>query len=63
MAVDTVKRNKRQYEWQKENRERLNFVMPKGYKARIQQAADAEGISASEWIRRAIDYMLDEVGM
>lgn len=48
------KRNDRQYLWQKENTDRINFTMPKGRKAEIQEAARAEGISASEWINKAI---------
>ena len=34
--------------------DRINFVMPKGRKSEIQEAAKAEGISASEWINKAI---------
>lgn len=48
------KRNERQYSWQKVNTDRINFTMPKGRKAEIQEAAKAEGISASEWINKAI---------
>lgn len=34
--------------------DRINFVMPKGRKARIQECADKAGISASAWINCAI---------
>lgn len=34
--------------------DRINFVMPKGRKAEIQECAQREGISASEWINAAI---------
>lgn len=48
------KRNDRQYAWQKENTDRLNFTMPKGRKAEIQAYAKSAGMSASEWINTAI---------
>lgn len=59
MAIDVEKRNKRQNKWIKENSDRINFIMPKGTKERIQQAAAAAGISSSEWIRRTILEKLD----
>ena len=34
--------------------DRINFVMPKGTKEKIQAAASREGISNAEWIRQAI---------
>ncbi|MED9905276.1 MAG: hypothetical protein UFG06_13990 [Lachnospiraceae bacterium] len=46
------KRNQRQYTWQKDNTDRLNFTMPKGTKDRILQAA-GKG-NASDWMREAI---------
>lgn len=52
--VDTIKRNKRQNIWQKENADRINFIMPKGMKEQIKNAADACGLSSSEYIREAI---------
>ena len=59
MAVDTVKRNKRQYEWQKENSERINFTMKKGTKERIKHAAEVRGMKPSEFIRAAIEQELE----
>jgi hypothetical protein len=56
---DAQKRNKRQYQWQAENKDRINFTMPKGRKEKIKEAAQAEGISASEWINAAITEKLD----
>lgn len=56
--VDTQKRNKRQYEWQKENTDRLNFVMPKGMKSRIIEASEKLDMNASEFIRVAINEKL-----
>ena len=54
MAVDIKARNIRQNNWQKENTDRINFTMPKGRKEEIRKCADAEGVSASEWINQAI---------
>lgn len=48
------KRNDRQYQWQVENTDRLNFRMPKGRKAEIQAYARSAGMTASEWINQAI---------
>lgn len=48
------KRNIRQYNWQKENTDRINFTMPKGTKEEIKAYARSKGISASEWINEAI---------
>ena len=58
MAVDTVKRNKRQYEWIKQNTERINCLLEKGMKEKIEEAATAAGISKSDWIRQAIEEKL-----
>ena len=44
MAEDTKKRNSRQYNWQKENTDRINFTMPKGKKERIKEQAELSGI-------------------
>ena len=58
MAVDVQKRNQRQNAWQKQNTDRINFVMPKGYKAAIAEAAEKSGVSSSEFIRTAITAAL-----
>ena len=34
------RRNDRQYLWQKENTDRINFTMPKGKKAQIKEIAE-----------------------
>lgn len=39
--------------------DRINFVMPKGRKDEIKEAAEAQGISASEWINTAIEAKLN----
>lgn len=46
-------------EYKKLNYDRLNFVMPKGTKEKIQAAASREGISNAEWIRQAIAEKLE----
>lgn len=59
--VDTKKRNKRQYKWQQENSERIHFIMPKGMKQQIADAAAMQNISSSEFIRNAIMEKLNRV--
>ena len=48
------RRNDRQYLWQKENTDRINFTMPKGKKAQIKEIASSKSMSASEWNNEAI---------
>ena len=60
MAVNIEKRNARQNTWQKENKERINFLLEKGTKARIQEAAEQIGETSSEFIRNAIESRLKE---
>lgn len=62
MSVNIEKRNKRQYNWQKETKDRINFLMDKGTKDRITLAAEKEGTNASEFIRRAIEERLYKFG-
>ena len=61
MAIDIEKKNKRQNNWIKENTDRINFMMPKGTKERIQNAAQQIGITSSEFIRQAIEEKLKNV--
>jgi uncharacterized protein (DUF1778 family) len=63
MSVNIEKRNIRQNAWQKENKDRINFLMDKGTKDRINLAAEKEGIKASEFIRRAIEDRLYKFGI
>jgi len=58
MPVDIEKRNTRQNTWQKENKDRINFLMDKGTKDRIKAAADQAGQTSSEFIREAIEEKL-----
>lgn len=60
MPVDTTRRNKRQYEWIKQNADRINCLLEKGMKDKINEAAAAAGISCSEWIRQAIEEKLNK---
>ena len=62
MAENIQKRNTRQNAWQKENKDRINFLMDKGTKDRITLAAEKEGINSSEFIRRAIEERLYKFG-
>ena len=39
--------------------DRINFVMPKGRKAEIQEAAKNAGMSAGEWINKAIQEKIE----
>lgn len=59
---DKKKFNKQEYDnaYIRDHKDRLNFVMPKGTKERIQQAAAAAGLSAAEWIREAITEKLSK---
>lgn len=63
MPVNIEKRNIRQNAWQKENKDRINFLMDKGTKDRINLAAEKEGIKVSEFIRRAIEERLYKFGI
>ena len=53
------RRNDRQYLWQKENTDRINFTMQKGKKAQIKEIASSKGMSASEWINEAIQEKIE----
>ena len=63
MAVDIEKRNKRINAWIKENSERINIMFPMGTKERIQNAAYNKKISASEYVRQAINTALEKDGL
>ena len=55
------KENKQNYDnkYIAEKLDRLNFVMPKGTKEKIQKAAAAAGVKSSEWVRQAIFEKLE----
>ena len=50
----TKMRNQRQYNWQKENKDRINVLLDKGLNAEVKTIAGTAGKSASEWINEAI---------
>ena len=54
--MEKEKFDKKKYdnEYIKKNKDRINFVMPKGRKAEIIQHAQSAGMTASEWINEAI---------
>lgn len=58
MAGDTSYKNK----WQAENRERINMVVPKGYKELVKNASDAVGESVNGYIKKAIDERMKRDG-
>ena len=58
MAGDTGYKNK----WQAENRERINMVVPKGYKEIVKAAADTTGESVNGYIKKAIDERMERDG-
>ena len=47
----------------KTQKERINFIMEKGTKDRINLAAEKEGTTASEFIRRSIEERLYKFGI
>lgn len=54
MAGSTEYKNK----WQQENKERINLVIPKGYKEIVKQAAADAGESVNGYIKAAIDQRM-----
>ena len=63
MPVNIEKRNIRQNAWQKENKDRINFLMDRGTKDRIKLAAAKAGQTPSEFIREAIEKALFAAGI
>ena len=55
------KLNKQNYDinYQREHYDRINFLMPKGYKDRIKEESQKLGMSVSEFLREAIDEKID----
>lgn len=46
-------------QWQKENVDRVNLIMPKGKKEKLQSYAKSRGESLSGFINRAIDEAME----
>lgn len=55
MAGSTDYKNK----WQAENRERINMVVPKGYKETIKTIAQKTGESVNGYIKKAVDERIE----
>ena len=55
MAGSTDYKNK----WQAENRERINMVVPKGYKEKIKTVAQKTGESVNGYIKKAVDDRME----
>lgn len=55
---DVKEKNKKHHQWQKENRERINILLPKGTKERLTMAAEKHNIGLSEYMRRALEAAL-----
>ena len=55
LAGNTDYKNK----WQSENRERINLVVPKGYKETVRKHADMAGESVNGFIKKAIDERIE----
>ena len=53
-------RYRQQNAWANNERDRINFLMPKGTKQRIKEAAGKLGITASEFVRQAIEEKLSK---
>ena len=55
MAGSTDYKNK----WQAENRERINMIVPKGYKEKIKTVAQKTGESVNGYIKKAVDERME----
>jgi hypothetical protein len=61
MAEDKKKFNKQDYDnnYIRKKYDRINFVMPKGTKNRITEAAEVRKLKVSEFLRLAIEQELE----
>lgn len=57
MAGKTAYKN----EWQKENKERINLVVDKGYKDKTRAAAEVAKMSLNGFIIQAINEKIDKI--
>lgn len=55
MAGSTDYKNR----WQSENRERINLVVPKGYKSKVKDIAHKTCYSLNAYIKKAIDETME----
>lgn len=56
---DKKKKNQYDANYARENYDRLGLYLPKGYKEKLKEAAEKEGISVTELIKTLIDDKLD----
>ena len=59
MSEDKLKRNKRQQKWLTEKKDRVNMAFTKGIKEKLQSAADAAGLSKTQYTELAILEKID----
>ncbi len=59
MPEDKVKRNKRQQKWLTEKKDRVNMAFTKGIKEKLQAAADAAGLSKTQYVEKAISEKIE----
>jgi len=57
--MDIKKRNKTFNEWQKANKDRINMAFPRGFKDRLQAAADEAGESMTQYVVNAVDLRIN----
>lgn len=62
MAEDKTKRNRTNQKWKDKNRDRINLLFSKGMKEKIQAAADAAGLSKSQYVEKAILEKIENDG-
>lgn len=54
MAVDKEKQSKRQNDWVRNNKDRIELLVPKGMKAEWKAQADAEELTLAQWIIKKV---------
>lgn len=57
--MDIKKRNKTFNDWQKANKDRVNMAFPRGFKDRLQAAADEAGESMTQYVVNAVDMRIN----
>lgn len=50
MAIDKEKQTARQNDWTRNNRDRIELLVPKGLKEEWKVQAAAEGLTMAQWI-------------
>lgn len=57
--MDNKKRNSYNAQWQKETKDRINMAFPRGFKDRLQAAADEVGESMTQYVVNAVDMRIN----